>query len=402
MKRQEITAAQETLRRLCAAALRGEKISVPADIDWREVFRESKQQSVSLFAFQALKPSEAPEEWKRYAQVNLQNNAVIYRNHTRLHEQLTRAGIPYCILKGCSSARFYPDPLLRTMGDVDFFVQQDDLERTAELLRQADFSQEDVGEHLCHYVFCQDKFLFELHFSLAGMPEGEAGEKIRGFLTDMTEKSHEEKIENAIFRMPSGFHHGLIILMHTYHHLLSEGIGLRHLCDWAAFVNSFSDADFCNLFEEPLRSVGLWRFAQIMGCLVHTALEIPYRDWMGTVDEELCGRLLKDIFAGGNFGNKDAARTNQGLAISNRGKDGVDRNIVLQTVVSLNQLAKSRFPIFARVPVLRPFGWIALCFYLGVRILTGKRELPNLRGMVRESKERKALYAEFHLFETDW
>ena len=97
-----ITEEQDALRRLCAAALCGKKIDPPTAVDWENVFQESQQQSVSLLAFQAM--STAPEDlktfqkWKKFAFANLQNNTVIYRNHTRLHELLKKENIPYCIL----------------------------------------------------------------------------------------------------------------------------------------------------------------------------------------------------------------------------------------------------------------------------------------------------------------
>lgn len=405
MKKQSITASQEMLRRLCAAALAGEKVTNLPQVDWKKVYIESQQQSVSLLAFQALGETLSDAtvfaEWKRFAHLNLQNNAVVYRNHKQLHDLLEKAEIPYCTLKGCASARFYPDPLLRSMGDVDFLVRREDLDRTEKLLLENGFQKDDLGEHICHDAYERDGFWFELHFEVAGLPDGKDGEKIHEILDDVFRLTEEEQIENAVFRMPNPRHHGLIILMHTYHHLLSEGIGLRHLCDVAAFLNSFSNEEFLEVFESPLKELGLWKFVQSLGTLCHTALEIPYREWMGEIDREWCAQLLADIFAGGNFGFKDAARTHQGLAISDRGKDGVGRNGVLQTIVSVNRLAQQRFPVFGRVAVLRPFGWIALGFYLVWRILTRQREMPDLHGMVVESKKRKELYSKFHLFEKE-
>ncbi len=405
MKKQGISASQEVLCRLCAAALQGKKITDLPEVNWQEVFVESQQQSVSLLAFQALGgtlPDTAVfEQWKRFAHLNLQNNAVVYRNHKQLHELLNNAQIPYCTLKGCASAKFYPDPLLRSMGDVDFLVPKEEFDRAEKLLFENGFCKDDLVEHICHSAFERDGFWFEVHFEPAGLPDGKDGEKIHEMLGDIFLLATEEQIENAVFQMPEPRHHFLIILMHTYHHLLSEGIGLRHLCDIAAFLNAFSNEEFVATFENDLKNVGLWRFAQVLGALSHTALGISYREWMGDVDREFCQALLQDIFSGGNFGYKDGARVHQGLAISDRGKDGVGRNGLLQTVHSVNRLAQQRFPVFGRVAILRPFGWIALGFYLVWRVVTRQREMPDLNGMVVESKKRKQLYAKFCLFEKE-
>ena len=47
-------------------------------------------------------------------------------------------------------------------------------------------------------------------------------------------------------------------------HFLVEGIKLRHICDWAVFLNSFDEAAFNSLFKNRLKSVGLWQFTLVL------------------------------------------------------------------------------------------------------------------------------------------
>lgn len=83
------------------------------------------------------------------------------------------------------------------------------------------------------------------------------------------------------FRNPEPFYHGLIMLLHMRHHLLAEGMGLRHLCDWAVFVDHFSDDEFRAMFEKKLKKTGLWRFAVTVSLSAHLAIGLPYREFMG-------------------------------------------------------------------------------------------------------------------------
>lgn len=48
------------------------------------------------------------------------------------------------------------------------------------------------------------------------------------------------------------FHHGLVMLLHLFSHLTGARIGIRHLCDWALFLNSIEEKEFLKLFQEPI------------------------------------------------------------------------------------------------------------------------------------------------------
>ena len=373
------------------------------ETDWQRVFQESVQQAVALHAYDvasAFLSEQQSKIWGDYAFRSLQYNATIHGQNTYLHELLTKNGIDYCILKGCSSAYYYPDPFYRAMGDVDFLIRKEDIEKATEVLKAEGFTPWDT-EHICHIVFRKENMHFEMHFEPAGMPEGKAGEQIRSYLEDVFEKAELIKTESATFLKPSDFHHGLIILMHTYHHMLSEVIGLRHLCDLAVFFDRFSNDEFIDVFYEKLSAVGLWRFTKILGMVSHRYLGLPYRAWMGNVDETLCADVIGDIFSGGNFGNKDKERTNQGIVISNRGKDGIGRPALVQMIITLNELACTPYPFLRKVKVLRPFGWIFLGVRRVCRIVTGKRKMVRIKGMFGAAERRKKIYMQFHLFETE-
>ena len=44
-------------------------------------------------------------------------------------------GIAYVVFKGLAVARHYPEPFVRTMGDVDFYVPKEDFLRAVEIMR---------------------------------------------------------------------------------------------------------------------------------------------------------------------------------------------------------------------------------------------------------------------------
>lgn len=42
------------------------------------------------------------------------------------------------------------------------------------------------------------------------------------------------------------------MLLHLFSHLTGARIGIRHLCDWALFLNSIEEKEFLKLFQEPI------------------------------------------------------------------------------------------------------------------------------------------------------
>ncbi len=398
-----LTSLQTTLLSSLSAFLSGTTYEAPSETEWKELAKESIKQAVALSCLQGLDANNIPEDvkqtWQNYAMRALRSNVNIHAHHAYLHQLLQQAGLPYVILKGSASAYYYTDPLMRAMGDVDFLVPKATLEKTGELLKAEGFVTIEEN-HVCHIVFQKDKIHLEMHFEPAGMPEGELGEKIRGYLSDIFEQASEVEVGGERFQKPNDFHHGLIILMHTYHHMLSEGIGLRHLCDWAAFVRHFEGEGFAEIFQEKLSAVGLWKFAQILSYTSYLYLGLPYREWMGTQDEALCESVIQDVFAGGNFGSKDESRTVQGLSISDRGKGGVKKKSkISQMFSSLNKAGKTRYPRLAKIPILNLFCFIPLGFRYVFRVMTGKRKRLKIAGSMKEAENRKQIYKQFELFE---
>ena len=372
--------------------------------DWLQVLKEAKSQAViqlvdSVIDKSDLTPEEA-KQWKQAASVDIANNIRIAHHHKLLHEWLAGAEIPYVILKGAASASYYPIPAYRSMGDVDFLVKTEDLERAGKVLEEQGLKPWDQ-EHISHIVYRTPRMHYEMHFNLAGTPNGEAGDLVREYTTDIFEKAEVRKVGDGEAMLPSPFHHGLILLLHTCHHLTGEGVGLRHLCDWAVFENSFSENEFRELFEDKLKKLGLWKFAQILTRVAIKHLGAEERSW-AVADEEIVDLLMEDILSGGNFGKKDNNRSTQTMLISDRGKDGVGKtSMINQALKSANGVVYHNWPAARKNKLLLPIGWVYFGTRRVFRELTGKRKKTDVKKLVNGALERRELYSRFHLYEAE-
>lgn len=392
---------QQIVCGLLAHELFGEKLILKDDIEWQKVYEECKKQAVIIPAFLSHQQLPLDEEMRQCIQ-NAVNNCVYQciQNetwHGYLDCLMKENNIPYVVLKGAASAYYYPKPELRQSGDVDFLIHKEDIDRASAVLEKEGF-QPWEEDHICHIVFRKGQIHYEMHFEPAGVPNGKAGEVIRKYLQDIQITAEEIQNETFSCQIPDLFHHGLILLLHMQHHLLSEGIGLRHLCDWAVFFASCSETEFKNIFQERLERGGLWQFAKIISLTAHMAVGAPYRSWMGE-DYALAAGLLMDILSGGNFGSKDHQRMYEGIFISNRGKDGVRHSRIVQFIFTLNQVVYTHWPKAKRWKILLPPGWLFFGIRQIIRMATGKRRKIDFMESYQNSSKRKELYQQLRLFE---
>ena len=391
---------QRTILELLKKSLFKRIITIPEDVDWNALFKEAIDQAVLPLVYSSasdVMPSIEKAKWQMAIYQLLANNVQVLYDHREVHRLLSDEKIPYTIIKGACSAKYYPQPNLRIMGDVDFVVKKEDLIRVGRILEKTGFVYLEDKEHLSHQVYHKGNSIWEMHWSMAGIPTGENGKMTRDFFDSI--------IETAIFdsqgyMIPDEFHHGLVMLIHTAEHLVNTGIGLRHICDWAVFVERYSDEEFKHLFEERLKECGLWRFAQLLTQLSMKFLGLSVKSWaLENVDDNYLNAMIADVFEGGNFGIKDLERINQAKLFTNQGKGTVgDVAFMVQLFQTMNERTLRAVPFLRKKPWLMPAGWLYVGLRHLCRIKKGTRPPIHVEKMIKGASERRDIYREFHLF----
>ena len=404
MNNKHITDAQSAVLNLIGHSLFSMPIDLKKDVDWRAVAKESRTQSVVLLAFRdycALPiDDELKNSLKSYFKKCAAANINCYSGHKRLHTIMTENSIPYCIFKGPVSAWYYPDPLLRNMGDVDFYVSPENYDAAkAALLRDGfEISGE---ENLFHHVtFKKGASYFELHPCPVAVPNENMRPLFLEYWSDIFKTSYVVKDVFGEYVFPSAFLHGFILITHFQKHLFLSGIGLRHLCDFAVFVNSFSNEEFREIFEERFKRAGLWRFAKALSLIAVKYLGMERREWMGD-DYAIADVLLVDILRGGNFGlAADADRGNEGMFVSHSKDGGAGKSRLLSMFRYMNKHVKNRWKIVEKCPLLYPVGWVYFTVRFLFRRIIGKVKV-NLFKSYKESAKRIELYNSLKIFEPE-
>ncbi len=388
---------------LLSRAMFGGELSVEIKHeDYPKIFNEALLHSVAPLALDGVGDTQRiPEElrsvWRDFVFRAYRGNLRIFAEHTAIHKRMTEAGIPYCILKGVASAAFYEKPDIRMMGDVDFLVPREDLARAAAYFAENGYGAPTKCGH--HYGYEKDGVKIELHFDIPGRPSGEMDARLSRYTDSLLAEAKAVTDTFGTYVLPSDFHHGLILLLHMQEHIATSGIGLRHLCDWAAFLNKYSDGEFRSLFFEALSDLGLLFFAQVTARMAHRYLGLPARAWMGEGNPEIEDTLMEDILSAGNFGKKDGTRHQSGFLFSHS-RDGKQHGFLYRLFAGINTYLRGKYPLFRRATILLPLGWPLYFWRYLLLLLRGKRKL-KLTKIARDTRARESLFQDLRLFESE-
>lgn len=397
-----ISENQNIFLSLCSDSLFNKKVLITNEFDVQNILTEAKQQAVFPLIYSQIKDKCSSSDCELFWGIVTQNIRVEYA-HNEIDKVFEKFNVKYVVLKGVSSATYYRDPHLRTMGDVDVLILDNDVLSADKALKSIGFTTDEKfdTENMHISYKRKDGTVCELHFGINGVPKNNKTETVNSLLSDIFKKSFKYKTENGTCVLPSRFHHGIILLLHTVAHLTNEGIGLRHLCDWAVFANSFSNEEFVELFEKPLKKIGLWHFAQLLTSTSVKYLGSDRKDWAGTADDALTERIIIDILNGGNFGFKDVDRYRQIKYISDRENGTVSRSKPLaQLFSSINAKTKSEVKLTQKYRFLLPLGYVVTVFKYFWLLLSGERKIDKF-STVDAARQRKNIYDEFRLFEDE-
>lgn len=377
----------------------------------KKLLSEAQSQAVLTTVFPYLQEEFKKSLPEEYAEIRSEYLGSIYRNtsnfaeHAELHGIMQEQKIPYVVLKGFAAAYYYPAPELREMGDVDFLVYQKDFGRAQKAVEGAGFMLKNDNEDGIHIAFKRPPLsVWEQHREINGIPDGDEGRHVRAELEDVIEKARLVRKENTVCLIPGEFHHGLILLLHMAVHLKHEGIGLRHLCDWAVFVNSIKNEQFKAEFEAKLKALGLWKFAQTMTLIGIKYLGTDDREWAhnSEINDAQLDEVLTDILDGGNFGTKDFNRYREIKYISGRGANAVQKgSIFTQLIKAVNRKVYDNHSIIKNHRVLLPAGWIIEGGKYAGLLLSGKRKRTGTADMLKEAAKRKDIYSRLELFKPE-
>jgi len=251
--------------------------------------------------------------------------------------------IPHVFVKGLTVAELYPEPALRSMGDIDLLIQEQDRSKVEEILQSCGYCLVQSAESVS--VFHKNDVTVELHDSL--IHSGIGNEYARMLFSDPWSFVKNGELDWS--------YHLFFLLQHLKGHLVSHGVGIRQFMDIAVVLRN-KEIDW-NWLKEKLEGAKMLRFSVRVFSLV--------ADWFGVVapeevllsDEEFGLEATEKILADGVFGHNNAENSNPEVA-----KQLLERGGSLLSV-------RSRYFLRETFPEYRKMCKIPYCSYVQKSII---------------------------------
>lgn len=287
--------------------------SIPDDVDWSALLRLSQEHGVlTIFA-------EGYEKYLKLAQKNsprmsqalaleFVGNAYsyekVYLQHLRalkvLSDVFTKAGIPFLVMKGLSCGKYYPNPNHRPCGDIDIYVG-DEYEKSNIMLRESGIKVEPhyyrhSVSSICGVTIENHRILCDLRGPRRQTREFEDLLKEFANLSLKQGELYGNDFPSAHY--PLSDFNSLFLPWHVSAHFEFEKVTLRHLLDWALFLEHEGKKINVKLFREAKQkfTFGYGPFADILTDLSIRYLELPTKDLPIEIieDAEKVNRQLAD------------------------------------------------------------------------------------------------------------
>lgn len=285
----------------------------PTPDDWRELYTLSQKQTVSGVVFTALDklsqtgikpPIDLLFEWIGESEQIRHQNLAVNKRCYEICDILSKAGFRSCILKGQGNAKMYFDPLSRTSGDIDVWVEgnRDDVRNF--VLSQCPNAQDGIM-HIDFPIF--DDVDVEIHYIPRHLVVPKYDKRLSQWLQGIAEEQFVNKtslylLDKKKVSVPTVHFNIVHQMSHMMGHMSAEGIGIRHLIDYyyvlKALYNDRSDENY----EQLLNYLGMLRFAKGIMWVEHRMLGLSPDCYIVPPSEKIGKLILKDVLDGGNFG----------------------------------------------------------------------------------------------------
>lgn len=284
----------------------------PSTDEWKGLFDIAKKQTLVGIAFagiEQLPPAQRPSKeillpWYQLAQTIRKTNSRMNKSASLVSQKFKSEGFNNCILKGQGIAQLYPDPTLRTPGDIDIWLDGD-CDRIIDYVKKYFPACTPTYHHVDFPV--SPGLEIEIHYRPSWMYSRTINTKLQKFFTDKAAEQFENTISTpeGTFPAPTLAFNRVYILLHIYRHLFFEGIGLRQILDYYYIISREMNETERAEFLSVLQSLRLNKFA---GALMHVLQRIFALDdahMPVTPNKKLGEFLLHEIMIAGNFGKHD-------------------------------------------------------------------------------------------------
>ena len=242
---------------------------------------------------------EMTKRGNRYLTKALEQLSALYQAHD----------LPFVLLKGLGLSLFYPDPTLRTGGDLDtLFYRSGDYERANALLEAEGYYLHDDSEvRYGHTAFTYGRTVVENHARAVFFDH----KKYNQFFDDLVWEAAQSDAfltityEGYTFKTLPHELNIVYTFIHMFFHWLHWGVGFRQYCDWIRLMTQLKGQVDTKEIERIAGALDILYpmqlFAQAAEEYLRVAPEVfPFSRLEG--HDPSSDQIVRDVLRSGNFG----------------------------------------------------------------------------------------------------
>ena len=286
--------------------------STPNAQEWNELFEIAKKQTLIGITFAGIEklpqeqrpPKDILLQWYRMCTLIKSKNTELDRKCTIVSNKFRSEGFRNCILKGQGIAQFYPDPALRTPGDIDIWLDGGD-EKAIEYVKRF-FPECEPTYHHVDFPIGTDLDI-EVHYRPSWLYNPFANKRLQNFFIQNADAQFSNSINTAegCFPAPTVAFNRIYILLHIFRHLFQEGIGLRQLLDYYFVLDKGFSQQEKEECIKTLKSLGLIDFVAAVTYILQEKFGLESEKQFVAPNKRRGEFLLSEVMTAGNFGKYD-------------------------------------------------------------------------------------------------
>lgn len=198
----------------------------------------------------------------------------------KLYKELKALNFHSILVKGHAIAALYPNPLLRTIGDIDLYFQdKSDFEKVIELMSRRGYKihSETKNNKLLHKAVQLDTFLLECHGQLLYLPMTTKNKVFEEYYSELLKDAEKKTI--LIDDVPVQVLPAELQLIHTFLHFFGDflygGANFKRLLDWYFVVSKYGQAIDQDRLSRLLKEMKLEYQVGLFGELLNRWFELP-------------------------------------------------------------------------------------------------------------------------------
>lgn len=274
-----------------------------------------------------------------------------------LLDNMEKDGIDCLPMKGWIMRNYYPDPLMRSMGDLDVLIKDMDSPKMKEWMESRKYILED-SKHPVHDEYQKPPYVFvELHRTLIDINymlklQAEWGDKL---IKQIWNKQNLVKGTNHIYQLRDEDFY-IYHLLHFYKHFMYAGSGIRPLVDIYIFLKKNEKKLDRIYLKQQLKILKLSTFAERMEqlavvCFNGQALQHG-------VNVEDVRRVIGYLTGTSTYGDEVTFKL---ASVVSQGTGSFKSDILSSRIKKCfppRQILQERYPKLRNYPWMLPFYWL--------------------------------------------